>query len=123
MAWRNHGRARVSPSRPQAFAVCDRCQFLVNLVDLRDQVEWRGDALMPTGFKVCRRCYDVPFIFNKPLILPPDPIPVADPRELNYTPQVTTYRVTMNGNRRVTMNGSNRITEPTGDVMLGYLNG
>lgn len=35
---------------------------------------------MPTGYKVCNRCLDKPFIFNKPIILPPDPVPVKDPR-------------------------------------------
>lgn len=43
---------------------------------------------------------DVPFIFNKPIIYPPDPVPVSDPRPQNFTianagggltPEVLTY--------------------------------
>ena len=39
------GRARTSPSNPQAFAVCDRCGIWYNHVDLKYQFEWRGATL------------------------------------------------------------------------------
>lgn len=86
MAWRPHGRASVDTNGPCAFAVCDRCSLLYNLVDLTFQMEWRGDELESTGFLVCDTCYDVPFIFNKPKKIPPDPVPVKNPR-----PQVYLY--------------------------------
>lgn len=123
MAWRFHGRARISPSNPQATAVCDSCKFTYNLVDLQNQVAWRGDKLMPTGFKKCPRCIDIPFIFNKPLHLPPDPIPVNDPRPEYFIPEVTPFRRTSSGAIRATMDGNLRITQPTGDIMLETMHG
>jgi len=75
-----HGRARVNSSHPEAFALCDRCGSQYNLPALTYQYEWRGPQLASTGYKVCGRCLDKPFIFNKPILLGPDPVPVKDPR-------------------------------------------
>ncbi len=77
---RIHGRARVDPTNPQAFGVCDRCRFLYNLVDLVFQHEWRGNRLINLWLRVCRRCLDIPHEFTRPAILPPDPLPVYQPR-------------------------------------------
>src|SRR5215472_3919590 len=80
MAWRFHGRARVNPKYPEAFGRCDRCGFWYSLVDLHYQMEWRGPRLMNIRLRVCQKCMDIPFIFNKPIVIPPDPVPVRDPR-------------------------------------------
>lgn len=48
------------------------------------QYEWRGQSLQSTGFLVCQRCLDIPFIQNRPLILPPDPVPIENPRFENF---------------------------------------
>ncbi|MBN9433991.1 MAG: hypothetical protein J0I45_16290 [Bosea sp.] len=80
MSWRFHGRANVDPDNPQAFAVCDRCGFWYNLVDLQWQYQYAGPVLQNTRFKVCRPCLDIPQPQLKPRILPPDPAPVFDPR-------------------------------------------
>lgn len=85
MAWRQTGKARVDPQAPRAFGVCDRCSAWFNLVDLRYQHEWRGRKLTNIRLRVCDRCMDVPFIFNRPIIYPPDPTPVDDPRPENFT--------------------------------------
>ncbi len=84
MAWRFTGRAKVDPNYPQAFGVCGRCGFWYNLVDLQGQREWRGPKLVDIRIKVCRKCTDRPFVFNRPLILGPDPVPVRDPRPQNF---------------------------------------
>lgn len=84
MAWRYTGKARVDPNNPQAFGVCDRCSFWFNLVNLGYQREWRGPRLVNTRARVCAACMDKPFIFNKPIIYPPDPVPVRDPRPQNF---------------------------------------
>jgi hypothetical protein len=81
---RVHGRARVDPTNPQAFGVCDRCRFLYNLVDLVFQYEWVGDKLTNLWLRVCRRCLDKPHEFTRPAVLPPDPVPVWQPRPDNY---------------------------------------
>lgn len=85
MAWRYHGRARVDPNYPEAAGICDRCGLRYQLNSLRYQFEWRGPRLANTRLRVCSRCMDIPFIFNKPIIFPPDPKPVPDPRPQNFT--------------------------------------
>lgn len=81
---RPHGRASVDPRRPRAFGICDRCGCLYNLARLRYQYDWRGDELVNTRFKVCPPCLDKPFEGRRPLVLPPDPLPVDDPRIERY---------------------------------------
>jgi hypothetical protein len=85
MAWRYTGRARVNARNPQAFGRCDDCGFWYNLVDLNYQFEWAGPRLVNKRLRKCRQCLDRPFIFNKPIIYPPDPVPVYDPRPENFT--------------------------------------
>lgn len=79
-----HGRARVDPQNPQAFAVCDRCRMLYNRVDLSWQYQYRGNSLVNIRLLVCARCLDKPHDFARPAILPPDPVPISDPRPDNY---------------------------------------
>ena len=75
------GRARTNPQRPSAQAVCDRCGMWYQLRDLVFQHEWRGNELVDIRVRVCTRtCLDVPFQLNRPLLLPPDPVPVDQPR-------------------------------------------
>ncbi len=80
-------RARVNPSSPEAFAICDRCGFLYNHSDLRWQYEYRGNNLTNTNFLVCDQCYDVPFQLNRPKYLPPDPEPVKWARPPQWSSQ------------------------------------
>lgn len=75
-----HGRAICDPNSPVAFASCDRCNFRYNITSLKWQYDFRGSALMNLRILVCDRCYDEPFEFNRPIILPPDPVPILDAR-------------------------------------------
>lgn len=84
MAWRPHGRARVSAKNPQAFAICDRCGILYNQVSLSFQYDWRGNQVVNTNTLVCQTCYDVPYEGRRPLALPPDPMPIRNPRPVRY---------------------------------------
>ncbi len=79
MRW-PHGRATVDPTNPQLWGVCDRCGILQNYDTLSWQHEYRGLALQNIKLLVCPRCLDVPFPFNQPIIVPPDPDPIKDPR-------------------------------------------
>jgi len=81
---RPHGRARIDARRPVALAVCDRCQFLFNHSDLQWQMEWRGPKLQNIRLLVCQSCYDTPQEQLRTIILPPDPVPIANPRPENY---------------------------------------
>lgn len=73
------GRARVSAHNPQALGVCQRCGIWYNRVDLNNQVEWRGVALLPLNIYVCDDCYDVPQEQLRAISPPPDPVPVPLP--------------------------------------------
>lgn len=74
------GRASTNPSRPQAFAVCDRCGIWYNRVRLRNQMEWQGTSLRPLYLFVCNECYDTPQQQLRNIVIPADPIPVIMPR-------------------------------------------
>jgi hypothetical protein len=70
----------VDEENPRPVGACDCCKFTYNLDQLRPQTEWRGVALMPTGFLHCPRCLDVPNATLRTIILKPDPEPVTNPR-------------------------------------------
>lgn len=74
------GRSPVNPDAPEPWGCCDRCGFRWYHRDLRWQFDWRGNALTNLRILVCPPCNDRPFEFNRPIILPPDPEPIRDPR-------------------------------------------
>lgn len=113
MGFRPHGRAQVNPDSPRAFGVCDTCGFLYNLRELRWQFQYTGPTLVNLRFLVCDACYDTPQPQLKPVILPPDPIPVANPRVEHYVEAETNYRVTEDGDTRTTQAGRARVTQPS----------
>lgn len=81
-----HGRARVIPGDP--FATCDRCGMLYNHSDLEWQYEWQGTKLQNLYLLVCRRtCLDIPNQTLRTPILPPDPVPIKNPRPGFYASQ------------------------------------
>lgn len=84
MAWRPHSKARVDRKNPSAWGTCDRCNDLRLLRDLTFQREWRGNQLLNIWLRVCKKCLDIPQQQLRPLILPPDPVPVYQPRPFNY---------------------------------------
>lgn len=86
MSYNPTGRARVSPSHPDAWAICDRCGFLYNHKDLAWQFDWQGPRMQNLRILVCQMCMDVPFEHNRTIILPPDPVPISNPRPEFYSP-------------------------------------
>lgn len=108
---RPHGRARVDPSSPRAWGTCDRCGFNHNLENLTYQFQYAGTGLINTRLRVCSRCLDVPSEFLRTIVLPPDPLPVHDPRPEPYTIDETDYRVTEDGDTRITEDGDTRIVD------------
>lgn len=110
MAWRQHGRARVSPSSPSAFGVCDRCSIWYNLRALRWQYEYAGTRLQNQHILVCDRCLDNPQPQLKARILPPDPVPVMNARPEQFFVDETTLLATNDGLYLVTHDGSNLVT-------------
>ena len=113
MSFRPHGRAQVDATRPRAFGVCDRCGFLYNLKDLKWQFDYAGIGLLNYRILVCSPCYDKPQDQKRPVILPPDPLPVANARIEPYELDETNWRVTQDGSFRTDQAGDTRVTEPS----------
>jgi hypothetical protein len=85
MGWASQsGRAVCNPESPRAYAKCDGCQFLYNHHKLKWQREWAGTQIINKGFLVCDICRDVPNIQLKARLMPPDPVPIANPRPETY---------------------------------------
>lgn len=115
MSWRYTGRARVSPQNPRAFAVCDRHGGWVNLEDLRPQFDYRGLKLQNLGIMVCSRCYDKPSPQLRPIILPPDPVPVMNPRPENFAAAENNYLSTEGGDHMTTEDADPLVQEGGGN--------
>lgn len=81
---RPHGKADISPSRPRALAICDKCGGMYNHDTLKWQYQWGGPKLINLRVLVCPTCYDTPQDQLRLLILPPDPVPIQYPRPENY---------------------------------------
>lgn len=74
------GHAHLDPQRPSAFAICDMCGFLYNRRDLKAERQFHGRELRNTGHLVCPTCWDAPNPTLRPIVLPPDPVPIYQPR-------------------------------------------
>lgn len=123
------GRARTSSSNPQAHAICDRCGFRYNHINLRWQMDWAGASLINKQLLVCNSCYDKPQQQLRSIVIPADPMPIANPRVQNFVEasvdkrqtsgQNTTDPVTNipipRGNTRTTENDYVRETQQTGE--------
>lgn len=107
------GRGRVNARRPQALGLCDRCQFTFNHRDLRWQFQWQGTKLQNLEILVCHRCLDKPQIQLKTIILPPDPVPILNPRPEFYEVIVPSFfateSATLQGDDITTEDGNNLV--------------
>jgi len=113
------GRARVSTRNPQAFAVCDRCGFWNNLVDLRFQFDWAGSSMVNRQMRVCIRCYDTPQEQLRAIVIPADPVPVTQPR-LEYFLNDPIVGIPVYGRRkRLTQQNNTRVTQQIGEPPYG----
>ena len=88
------GRARTSASSPQAHAICDRCGFRYNFVDLQWQYDWRGAALQNLRILVCNNCLDTPQEQLRAIVVPADPTPIVNARVQNFEVSETDYVTT-----------------------------
>jgi len=104
------GHAKVDPLHPAAFAICDQCGFQYNHRDLRWEVQWFGNQIRKTGFLVCPTCWDHPNPTLRPKVLPPDPVPILNPRK-EYIPVDVSNE---SGDPLVAENGSFLVTESQG---------
>lgn len=111
MSWRPHSRAYASSSRPQAWGNCDRCNFTYIREKLQWQYQWNGTTLQNLRILVCQQCLDKPQVQLRTIIIPPDPIPILNPRPEPYAEEVVSYIITQEGSAFVTQDGSYFITE------------
>ena len=123
------GRARTNPRSPQAHAICDRCGFRYNHVDLHWQYDWRGASMMNIRLLVCDTCYDQPQEQLRAIVVPADPVPIVQPRIQDFVTAETNTRATsgqntvdpvtnipvVNGDTRITQNDKVRVTQQTGE--------
>ncbi len=113
MPWHQNGRARISARRPEAKAICDACGFMYSLADLRARQQWAGMKLQTFNQMVCSTCWDVPNQQLRTIILPPDPMPVYNPRPERYTAIVPSFMAT----ESATFAGDD-ITTESGDTII-----
>jgi hypothetical protein len=123
------GRAKTSATNPQAHAICDRCGFRYNHVNLRWQYDWRGTSLQNIRLLVCDTCYDEPQQQLRAILIPADPVPIVNPRIQDFVTAETNTRATsgqntvdpttnipvVNGDTRITQDDKVRVTQQTGE--------
>ena len=85
------GRARTNASSPQAHAICDRCGFRYNWIDLKWQYDWRGAALQNLYILVCNRCTDTPQEQLRAIVVPADPTPIIQARVQDFNVASSDY--------------------------------
>lgn len=81
---RPHGHVHISRSKPQAQGVCDRCGRWFNHKDLMWQFDWVGARLQNLRILVCQPCRDKPQENIRTIVLPPDPMPIMNPRPESF---------------------------------------
>jgi hypothetical protein len=116
MAWRFRGRAKVSISNPRSFGSCDRCSFWYQRDELRWQFEWNARTLYNTRLLVCDICYDKPFEHFQAIVVPPDPVPIMNPR-----PDL--YQFAQDGRTNLMDQNQEVLLDTTGAPILATPNG
>lgn len=80
-------RNYADQDRPQPIGYCDRCNHRYWLSDLHWQHDWRGPKLANLRMLVCNTCEDQPYNHAQPIVIPPDPRPIRNPRPGYVTQQ------------------------------------
>lgn len=81
MRVRNHGKyTKMKLRDPRAIATCDYSGLMVQHAVMKDQLAYRGQGLVKTGYKVNPKFYDKPNAQDLTPRIFPDPIPVLNPR-------------------------------------------
>jgi hypothetical protein len=103
--------------------------MLNNHENLCWQYEWAGTQLINKRILVCNTCMDEPQQQLRAIVVPPDPIPIVNPRIESYIADETNYRYTSGqnttnaatgipvpgGDVRITQNSKTRVTQQTGE--------
>jgi len=78
----------IDINNPLALGICDYTGFVHLRKDLVKQMQWAGDSLVWTGLYVGKDYLDVPDPQLRTPHLPPDPVPVMDPRPPQPDPPI-----------------------------------
>ena len=98
-------------------------------MNLRWQFDWGGASLINKRLLVCGTCYDEPQQQLRAIIIPPDPMPIVNPRIQDFVTAETNTRATsgqntvdpttnipvINGDTRITQDDKVRVTQQTGE--------
>lgn len=123
------GRARTSARSPRAHAICDRCGFRYNHDQLNFQMQWAGRTVINTQMLVCSHCLDNLQEQLRSIVIPPDPLPIPNPRPQAFEGPETNWRYTsgantvdpvtgipiVGGDRLETQDDALRVTQQTGE--------
>jgi hypothetical protein len=79
------GTATISNGLATSWGTCDRCGKLRDYCDLAWQTQWSGFQLINLRLLCCTvhaggGCIDLPNETLRAIVLPPDPIPIQNPR-------------------------------------------
>jgi len=85
------GRARTSARNPQAHAICDRCGFRYNMINLSWQWDWRGASKQNLRILVCSPCNDKAQEQLRAIVLPADPMPIVNARVESFSLDETDF--------------------------------
>lgn len=77
---------------------------------------YAGPNLQNTFLLVCSRCYDRPTPQLKPRILPPDPLPIPNPRVPDFQYMESSNISTQDGIPIVTQDGENIVNQLNFDI-------
>ena len=111
MSFWPRGGVVVDPENPEAVAYCDRCGGPHNISDLQFEYRWAGPRLNNTQLLVCDDCLNIPSIFEKTRVLPPDPVPLRTARPFYRDAAMTDYRITEAGAIRTTEDDQSRVID------------
>ena len=110
-----HKYTRVNAHSPRAAAICDRCGKRYNHNRLSFQFDYRGPQLQNLQILVCNQCRDRPQDQLRPVILPPDPLPILNPRPDYFDYYEVDYRITQSSDPRITENDDSRVVDESSD--------
>lgn len=84
-----HGqqKATCDPHNLDSYAICDVSGVLVNHSTMRFQDILAGDTFVNTGLLVAPGYYDIPNEQDRALRIPPDPVPIKNPRPPSWVMQ------------------------------------
>lgn len=81
MRVRNHGKyTHMRKNNPRGIGTCDYSGFMVLHRSMKDQLQYRGQGLVKTGYRVDPRFYDDPNPQDLTPLIKPDPVPLRNAR-------------------------------------------